>query len=200
MPNRTPVRLSLAFAGAALLAAVGCSQMSHRHPDVVPDGATEVSRAKATIGGAGISGEATLIEYQKGTGRLVRVIIHLKGDPTALTPGRHGVHLHAVGECTPPYTSAGGHFDPGPAANTDPDVNHPYHLGDLPNLEVNAQGEGHLDAITSRVTLSEGPLTVFDADGTAIIIHKNPDQGVSGAAKSGVSGGPRIACGVVVKP
>lgn len=200
MPNRTPVRLSLALAGAALLAAVGCSQMSHQHHDVVPDGATEVSRAKANLAGDGISGTATLIEYQKGTGRLVRVIIDLKGNPTALAPGRHGVHLHAVGECTPPFTSAGGHFDPGPAANTDPDVNHPYHLGDLPNLEVNAQGEGHLDAITSRVTLSDGPLTVFDADGTAIIIHKNPDQGISGAAKSGVSGGPRIACGVVTKP
>ena len=56
-----------------------------------------------------------------------------------------------------------------------------------------------LDAFTTRVTLSDGPLTVFDKDGTAIIIHKNPDQGISGAPKSGVSGGPRLACGIVVR-
>jgi Cu-Zn family superoxide dismutase len=49
------------------------------------------------------------------------------------------------------------------------------------------------------VTLSDGLLSVFDADGTAIVIHGNPDQGITGAAKSGVSGGPRVACGVLGK-
>ena len=49
------------------------------------------------------------------------------------------------------------------------------------------------------MTLSDGPLTVFDADGTAIILHANPDQGITGEPKSGVSGGPRVACGVLVK-
>jgi superoxide dismutase, Cu-Zn family len=52
---------------------------------------------------------------------------------------------------------------------------------------------------TSRVTLSEGPLSLLDADGSAIIIHGNPDQGITGAPKSGVSGGPRVACGVISK-
>ena len=53
--------------------------------------------------------------------------------------------------------------------------------------------------MTSRVTLSDGPLSVFDADGTAIIVHGNEDQMITGAPNSGVSGGPRAACGVVVK-
>jgi Cu/Zn superoxide dismutase len=39
----------------------------------------------------------------------------------------------------------------------------------------------------------------MDADGSAIIIHANPDQGITGEAKSGVSGGPRAACGVIEK-
>jgi Cu-Zn family superoxide dismutase len=52
---------------------------------------------------------------------------------------------------------------------------------------------------TTRVTLSEGPLSLFDADGSAIIIHANPDQGITGEARSGVSGGPRVACGVIEK-
>jgi Cu-Zn family superoxide dismutase len=49
------------------------------------------------------------------------------------------------------------------------------------------------------VTLGDGPLSVFDADGTAIIIHANPDQGMTAETKAGLSGGPRAACGVVTK-
>ena len=51
----------------------------------------------------------------------------------------------------------------------------------------------------TRTLAQTGPLSVFDADGTAIIVHGNPDQGKSGEPKSGVSGGPRIACGVLQK-
>jgi Cu-Zn family superoxide dismutase len=53
--------------------------------------------------------------------------------------------------------------------------------------------------MTTRVTLSAGPLSVFDSDGTAIIVHGNEDKGTTGAPKSGVSGGPRVACGVLTK-
>jgi Cu-Zn family superoxide dismutase len=81
----------------------------------------------------------------------------------------------------------------------DPDTNHPFHMGDLPNLVADANGHATLKTVTNRVTLSEGPLSVFDTDGTALIIHGNPDQGVTGEARSGVSGGPRVACGVVSK-
>jgi Cu-Zn family superoxide dismutase len=109
------------------------------------------------------------------------------------------VHLHAIGKCEPDFTAAGGHFDPGPAGNTDPDANHPFHMGDIPNLEVGADGKGTMKIVTTRVTLSPGPLSLFDADGTAIILHGNPDQGTTGEPKSGVSGGPRVACGVVTK-
>jgi Cu-Zn family superoxide dismutase len=66
-------------------------------------------------------------------------------------------------------------------------------------MEVGANGQGTLKAVTTRVTLSAGPLSIFDDDGTAIIIHGNPDKGVTGPAKSGVSGGPRVACGVFTK-
>jgi Cu-Zn family superoxide dismutase len=119
---------------------------------------------------------------------------------TGLTPGAHGLHLHEVGKCEAPgFTTAGGHFDPGPQGLSDPDANHPYHMGDLPNLVADAAGRASLKATTTRVTLSAGKLSLFDADGTAIIIHGNADQGETGAPKSGVSGGPRVACGVITK-
>lgn len=151
--------------------------------------------AMAEIKGKGISGTAQLTERREGSGVMVEITLDVKG----LTPGRHGVHLHQTGKCEPEFTAAGGHFDPGPASNTDPDANHPFHMGDIPNLDVGSDGRGQMKILTSRVTLSEGPLSVFDADGTAIIVHGNEDQGITGKPGSGVSGGPRVACGVVVK-
>ena len=151
--------------------------------------------ASAKISGKGITGSAEFVERAQGNGTIVEITVTASG----LTPGKHGVHLHAIGKCEPDFTAAGGHFDPGPASNTDPDANHPYHMGDIPNLEVGTDGKGTMKIQTTRVTLSAGPLSLFDADGTAIIIHGNPDQGTTGAPKSGVSGGPRVACGVVSK-
>jgi Cu-Zn family superoxide dismutase len=151
--------------------------------------------ARADIKGEKITGTAELVERAQGTGTIVEITVRASG----LTPGKHGVHLHAVGKCEAPFTTAGGHFDPGPAGNTDPDANHPFHMGDIPNLEVGADGNGQMKIVTSRVTLSDGPLSIFDTDGTAIIIHGNEDKGVTGEPKSGVSGGPRIACGVLAK-
>ena len=158
--------------------------------------AAPVATAVAEIKGEGITATAKFSEVKHGTGSVVHVELTASG----LKPGLHGVHLHAIGKCEPPaFTAAGGHFDPGPAGNTDPDANHPYHMGDLPNLSVGQDGKGSITAVTTRVTLTDGALSVFDADGTAIIIHANPDQGITGEPKSGVSGGPRVACGVLTK-
>ncbi len=160
-----------------------------------PASGAGVTQAHADIKGEGITGRATFVERQQGTGKIVEITLTVSG----LKPGMHGVHLHAVGKCEPDFTAAGGHFDPGPSGNPDPDANHPFHMGDIPNLEVGANGRGTMKAITSRVTLSDGPLSLFDEDGSAIIIHGNQDQMTTGAPKSGVSGGPRVACGVIQK-
>ena len=154
-----------------------------------------VATATAEIKGTGSTGTASFSEVKHGTGSVVHVELTVSG----LKPGLHGVHLHAVGKCEPDFAAAGGHFDPGPSGNTDPDANHPFHLGDLPNLLVGDDGKGTLSGVTTRVTLTDSLITVFDADGTAIIIHGNPDQGITGEPKSGVSGGPRVACGVLTK-
>ena len=177
-------RKALPAAAIAFAAAVALAQ-----------GPAGTMKAHADIKGEGITGRAELVERKQGTGTVVEITITARG----LKPGLHGVHLHAVGKCEAPFTSAGGHFDPGPASNTDPDANHPYHMGDIPNLDVGQDGKGTLNAVTTRVTLSPGPLSVFDDDGTAVILHGNEDQGITGAPKSGVSGGPRVACGVVMK-
>ena len=70
------------------------------------------------------------------------------------------------------------------------------HAGDLPNLVVSADGSGSLSATTERLTLSAGPRSVFDADGSALIIHAAADDQVTNP--TGNSGG-RIAGGVIVR-
>ncbi len=127
-----------------------------------------------------------------------------------LSGGNHAVHIHETGACEP-CSAAGGHFDPGPHGNTSPDGNHPFHAGDLVNLKVcdpsaeecDSEGErvggGTLTTLTTRVTLSDGPLTLFDEDGSAFIIHTKPDSYCPGGEVAGCAGGSRAACGVIVK-
>jgi len=193
--NGLAAALALATAGSVAFAQTAHPPGTHQAGRARAAGKV-TAQAHATIAGEGVTGTADLVEMAYDTGTEVEVTVTARG----LKPGLHGVHLHAVGKCEPPaFTAAGGHFDPGPSGNTDPDANHPYHLGDIPNLRVGGDGSGTLRARTTRVTLSEGPLSLFDADGSAIIIHANQDQGTTGEPKSGVSGGPRAACGVIEK-
>ena len=170
-----------------------------------PGATSERLSARATVAGepgSDIEGEVRLTELEGNFPTPgVRIQARITGPPGAFAAGRHGFHIHenAKGGCVPPFTSAGGHFDAGPAGNPDADVNHPYHTGDIPNLVVDSSGVGTLDATTSRITLSPGPLSIMDQDGSVFIVHGNPDQGISGPPKSGVSGGPRLACGVIEK-
>ena len=126
----------------------------------------------------------------------VLIVARITG-PTSALAGTHGVHIHEVGLCEAPgFTTAGSHLDLGPAGSNLPvDANHPYHTGDIPNLIVSSLGNGFLSHISSRITLSPGPLSIFDANGSAVIVHLNPDRGEPGV--TGASRGPRIACGVI---
>ena len=105
-----------------------------------------------------------------------------------LPPGAHGIHLHAVGACTPDFTAATGHINP----NGVPEG--PDH-GDLPNLFVHADGSARAEFFTVLVSVSGGEMpALLDEDGSAVIIHENPDdhltQPIGGA-------GGRISCGVI---
>lgn len=159
--------------------------------------------AKAIIAGPGITGEAHL--YEKYEGR-VKIKVKLTGTPDSkLNPGRHAIHIHEVGNCEP-FAAAKGHYDGNidpainPEANVTPGLgNHPYHLGDLQNLSVNEDRKGSLYTITSRVTLSEGLNTLFDRDGSAFIVHEFEDKYLPDPTTKDAPGGPRIACGVIVK-
>jgi len=155
--------------------------------------------ARAAVNGPDVSGEATFTEYDVDGWRYVHIRLTISGDPEKLTPGKHAVHIHEKGDCEcDGFKCAGGHFDPGPAGNTDPDANHGYHAGDLPSITVDESGKGELETITTRVTLSDGPVSILQpAEGTSLMVHGNPDPYGPGESGSGYSGGPRLACGKI---
>jgi Cu-Zn family superoxide dismutase len=139
-------------------------------------------------------GTATLVEKASDEGiKQVDVNITIT---SGLTEGKHGVHIHEVATCTP-CGDAKGHFDPGPESNSNPDGNHPFHLGDLNNLSIDENGIGVLQTTTNRVTLSAGPISIFDENGSAFIIHTNEDSYCPEGVVKGCAGGSRDACGII---
>ncbi len=119
--------------------------------------------------------------------------LHVNVKVEGISPGLHGIHLHAVGSCSPTFAAAGGHHNP-LARQHGLDNPSGAHSGDLPNLTVNGAGRGHLDAVSDRATLSPGPVTLFDADGSSVIIHAAEDDQVTDPTGNS---GARIACGVI---
>jgi len=120
--------------------------------------------------------------------------VELRIEASGLEPGMHGIHFHAVGLCeTPGFTSAGSHFNP---LGKEHGLDSPNgaHAGDLPGLEADASGNATYNVTTNRVRLGEGQLSLFDADGTALVIHARADDQVTDP--SGNSG-DRVACGVL---
>lgn len=166
------------------------------------DQMTVTARATAELAGPSVQGRADFTEYDVAGFKYVHVHLEISGDPAVLKPGKHAFHIHEKAACDcEGFKCAGGHFDPGPSGNTDPDANHGYHAGDLPSIEVDSEGRGTLEAITTRITLSDGPVSILDTttapDGTSVMIHANPDPHTPGETGSGHSGGPRLACGTI---
>ena len=96
-------------------------------------------------------------------------------DLTAVPPGEHALHLHAVGKCEPPdFKSAGGHFNPDETKHGLLSDEGP-HAGDLPNIYVPESGKITIEVLAPLVTLS-GERALLDDDGTAIVIHDGADD------------------------
>lgn len=128
--------------------------------------------------------------------------VEVRADLHGLPAGFHGFHVHAVGECSPPFTSAGGHNNP--TGDT-----HGDHAGDMPVLLVNEDGTAQAQFTTDRFTLRG----LVDEDGSAVIVHEAPDNlanipdryhshtedvyGPDSATLAVGDAGGRLACGVI---
>ena len=145
-------------------------------------------RAAAEMVGTGgaVIGKATFEQTPHGVLMYVEV--------AGLPPGPHGIHLHAAGSCTPDFKAATGHINPDGVPHGLRNPEGPDH-GDLPNLYAAADGSARAQFFTVLVSVAGGDMpALLDADGSAVIIHENPDdhltQPIGGA-------GGRIACGII---
>jgi superoxide dismutase, Cu-Zn family len=167
--------------------------------------ALSCSRATAS-GSAAPSAIATL---RDATGRNVGSVeirpanrgLALRIRVSGLAPGSHGVHIHTIGTCdgstTTVFSSAGAHFNPTSKQHGRLNPNGP-HAGDLPNVVVDASGNGTLDATAESLTLDSGLAAILDTDGSAVIIHANQDDERTDTGPSGPgNSGARVACGVL---
>ena len=114
---------------------------------------------------------------------------------TGLAPGQHGIHVHTTGACDPPdFMTAGGHFNP---TGKQHGLNNPQgaHVGDLPNLEVAANGSATFSGVLRGASLDRGDTSLLKAGGTALVIHQDMDDEMTDPAGNS---GPRIACGLIV--
>ncbi|MDB5593424.1 MAG: hypothetical protein JWM36_385 [Hyphomicrobiales bacterium] len=171
----------------ALCASPAFAQSATMEP--VPPAASLTAHADFKDQAGAAVGSARLTQLPKG----VLVELDLKG----LSPGLHGFHIHQTGKCegAAKFASAGGHFagaghDHGYQSAAGP------HAGDLPNLIVPENGLLKLQVFTSGVSLSEGATSLFDTDGSALVIHAKADDYRSQPAGDS---GDRIACAVVEK-
>ncbi|GAB95985.1 Cu-Zn family superoxide dismutase [Kineosphaera limosa] len=146
-------------------------------------------------------GTVELSQTDKG----VEVTVEAHG----LQPGFHGLHVHAVGQCEAPSANPADATDTGPFLSAGPHLagpgaDHPAHAGDLPPLLVNTDGTAYLQVVTERLT-SE---LLFDADGSAVILHGSPDNfaniptryaagGADEETRKAGDAGQRVACAVI---
>jgi len=118
------------------------------------------------------------------------------GDVMGIAPGEHGFHFHQTGDCdsSTAFESAGAHFNPNGHQHGLENPQGP-HAGDLLNITASDQGMAMIDVSTDTMSLwQDDPAYIFDADGTALVIHAAPDD--QSSDPSGNSG-DRIACAVI---
>jgi superoxide dismutase, Cu-Zn family len=184
---------------ALLLALVACGGGEQESEVAVEETAAPAEAPAAAPAAGGSPARATFINDQGteiGTATLtpegngVRVDVDL----AFLQAGEKGFHIHEVGSCTAPaFEDAGAHFNPTNAQHGNLEAGH---AGDMENLEVETDdGTARGSWVNNKVTLASGqPNSLLDADGSALVVHVNPDDHTT--QPSGNSG-TRIACGII---
>lgn len=159
--------------------------------------------AGAFAAGAGAQGMAH-IDVKDATGKSVGMAmispakdggVSIAIDFKGLPPGEHALHFHMTAKCEAPFTSAGGHFNPGMKKHGAQNPEGP-HAGDMANFTVAANGTAKATITNKNVIMGDGANSIYANGGTALMVHATADD-----MKTDPSGnaGDRIACGLVTK-
>ncbi len=168
---------------AAILVA-GCvvTQASAQDPSIASAEASLIGATGQPIGKVTLKGSAAA------------TVVRISVNPGGLTPGWHGIHFHATGDCS----------DPGQFQLSKAHVNHLAKKhgmlnpegpdeGDLPNIYAAADGSVNAEVSSLAVRIL-GQNGLKDDDGSALVIHQNEDDHVSQPIGNA---GARVACAVI---
>ena len=193
--RRRLVHRSVALTALAAMALTACGDdepalqttTSVAPPVTMPGARADLANAQGQPLGA--------VTFTERDGKVV-----VEGNLRGLPPGFHGFHIHAVGKCEAPFTSAGGHLTLGTQ-------DHPAHAGDQPVVLVLANGTAETRFATDRYRLSD---LLPPGEGRAVIVHASADNygnvparyapAIDQMTKDTGDAGARLACGVVRLP
>ena len=183
MRTLIPAVLTVLLAVSSPRAESSKSATAHEHASDASATAVAVIEARS---GSQVSGRATFVAKDGKVTMSIKVL--------GLEPGTHAFHLHEKGDCSAPdASSAGGHWNPS-AENHGKWGTHPFHHGDMGNLEAGPDGTATATISTDLWTVGGPPGT--DVLGKALIIHAKADDFTT--QPTGNAGG-RIGCGVIGK-
>ncbi|VDD95593.1 unnamed protein product [Enterobius vermicularis] len=141
---------------------------------------------------ANIKGDVFFTQEKEGG------VTEVEGQIEGLKPGKHGFHIHQYGDLTQGCVSAGPHFNPFNKTHGGPE-DATRHVGDLGNVEANADGVAKFKMSSDLIQLSG----VTSVVGRSVVVHENEDdlgRGVGDkkeeSLKTGNAGG-RLACSVI---
>jgi superoxide dismutase, Cu-Zn family len=166
-----------AVCALTLLACVGT--VADHHEEDVPGLEKAICVLTPTEGNTA-RGTVTFTQQENG----VLIEAHVSG----LKPNsKHGFHIHEFGDITAPDgTSTGGHFNPDGHDHAGPDAD-ARHMGDLGNLESDADGHAHYSRVDTYVK-------IHSILSRGIVVHAGTDD--LATQPTGDAGG-RIAVGVI---
>ena len=138
-----------------------------RQPLPVAGAASEPTAAIAVLTPTQGNNVTGTVKFTKTDGG-VQVEAHING----LTPGKHGFHIHEFGDLSSADgTAAGGHFNPAGHDHGAP-TGEKRHVGDLGNLEANADGHAMLKVVDKMLAFS-GDNNIL---GRGLVVHAAPDD------------------------
>ena len=144
-------------------------------------------QATVKIQGDTVSGNVKFTQHEN------EVVV--EGEIAGLSPGKHGFHIHALGDLSNGCTSAGPHFNPYHKNHGAPTALD-RHVGDLGNVVAGPDG-------IARIHITDGLISLYGERciiGRAVVIHQGEDDlGLGGneeSLKTGNAGG-RLGCGVI---
>ncbi|CCB67805.1 MULTISPECIES: superoxide dismutase family protein [unclassified Hyphomicrobium] len=150
------------------------------------DAAGEKAVAEIKLANGSSAGTVTLTDVSSG----VLLAFDLKGLP----PGAHAFGVHEGGKCEGDFSSAGPTYNPLGAQHGFMNDEGPM-AGDLPNIVAGPDGTARAEMMTTYLHFNVGADdTLFDADGSSLVIYDKADDYRTDQDGSGEK---RIACGVI---